>query len=409
MADSGIFWDAAAFIMDVCAFTARQMDNAVDDQSAEGMFPAAAPEPRYSNSTFQIGGGPAWSDGCIVLPWTAWRRYGDGAIIERNWRAMNRYMDFILRNNPGYLWQTQRGLDVGDDDYELDKTPKSLIATAYWAHSAKLLGEMAEAIGRTQDAARLHALFALIRQAFNVSFVKTDGTVGTGSQDCQVLALHFGLLPEKTRKSVAERLAMDVRRRGISLTTGILGTQFLLDALTDAGYADLAYGLLLRPNYPSWGYMFSRGATTIWESWSGKEAASDDAHTVSQNHFVFGSVCGFLFRRIAGIDAATPGFETINVRPVFDPRVKSGGGDYASVMGLISTNWTQNSDGSFLIKVAIPANASAYIHLPVLGTSQIYESGVDITRRHDMKVTNCGSNTAVVAIGSGRYEFVVTR
>jgi alpha-L-rhamnosidase len=413
MGDSGIFWDAAAFNMDVCALTARHMEDVVDNQASDGAFPTVAPEPHHNNANFFVSGSaPGWSDAGVILPWTVWRRYGDTAVIEQHWGAMDRYLNFILENNPDYIWRNKR-VDIGDH-LALDEisppgtapaTSCELLATAYWAHSADLLAQMAQAIGRNHDESRLRALFERIRQAFNVAYVRPDGSVGNATQTSQVLALSFGLLPQEIRSAAATKLADDIRRRGVSLTTGIVGSQFILDVLADTGFVDLAYGLLLRTEYPSWGYMVLQGATTIWESWSGKIGYDTNAIEWSHNHFALGAVSGFLFRRLAGIDAAAPGFEGIVLRPVLDLQIKRGGADYDSVMGRISTNWSQGPDGSFSLDVAIPANTSARIHLPARQGRLIWENRRDIVGRKDVRLIQRSAREAVLEVGSGSYRF----
>ena len=329
---------------------------------------------------------------------------------------MNRHVQFILDHNPNYLWRNRRGADFGDwlatdqvtfDPASARSTPKELVGTAYWAYSVDLLAQMAQAIGRAEASARLRQLFERIREAFIATYVTPEGVVGDGSQTCHVLALRFGLLPEDIRQAAGERLAADIRQRGVALTTGFLGTQFILDALTDAGFPEIAYDLLLRTDYPSWGYMLRQGATTLWESWSGEIEWEGRISKISQNHFALGSICGFIFRRVAGLDAAAPGFETIVIRPTRDPRVKKGGGDYDSVMGRISTDWIQAPDGSFMLDVTIPANATAHIHLPAQRNSWIEEGGKEISLCEDMRVLKRFDHEAVIEVGSGRYRFLV--
>jgi alpha-L-rhamnosidase len=419
-AEANVFWDAAAFNMDVAAFTTRQMGNVIDEQAANGAFHGVL-GPRHGNSLSLVSGGPVLADGAIVLPWTVWRRYGDLEIIEQNWDAMNRHLQFVLTHNSDHLWRKERGFGgmIGEwlalataeqREFSVDPGPETsmdLIATACWARSTDLLAQMSRAIGRTQDAVRLRALFESIRRAFNEAFVKSDGTVGTGTQTSYIIALGFGMLPLDKRRNAAELLAADVRRRGVSLTTGAHFTAYSLDVLAEAGFADLSYGLLLRTDFPSWGDMIGRGATTIWESWNGVGRDFGHIHKYSQNHFALGAVCGFLFRRIAGIDAAEPGFESIVVRPVFDPRVKRGGGDYDSVMGRISTDWDQSAEGGFTLGVTIPANTSARIHLPAQRNSRIEEGGREISRHSDIVMVNRLDHEAVIDVASGIYHFLV--
>jgi alpha-L-rhamnosidase len=416
MNDCGNFWDAAAFNMDVCAFSSRQMDNVVDGQLPTGAFPMLAPWAPKLGDYFGGRSPPGWGEGGIILPWMVWQRYGDVSIIERNWEAMKRHVHLVLQHNPDYLWKNNRGADFGDwlstDQATLDpasarSTPKELIGTAYWAYSVDLLAQMGQAIGRTEDVAGLRGLFKLVRQAFIATYVTPEGVVGNGSQTSYVLALKFNLLPDRSRQAAAERLASDIRARGVALTTGFLGTQFVLDVLADAGFTDIAYGLLLRTDYPSWGYMLRQGATTLWESWSGETEWQGKMSKISQNHFSLGSICGFLFRRIAGIDASAPGFEKILMRFALDPRVKRGGGDYDSVMGRISTDWTQTPDGGFTLEATVPSNATARIHLPARRISRIEEDEEEISHRPDIRVLSRCDHEVVIEVGSGRYRFVV--
>jgi len=413
MGDAGVFWDAAAFNMDVAAFTRRQMDNVRADQYANGAFTLWAPavEDKPENPTAAA----AWSDGSVILPWTSWRRYGDLGIIEQNWEAMNRYLQFILDRNPDSLWKKGHGPDFGDwlaignnQFYHPDKsppTPIELITTAYWAHSADLLAQMADASGRKADAARLRAVRERVREAFISTFVQPDGRVGNGSQTSYILALKYGLVPDQLRSAAAAHLVTEIRGRGVALSTGILGTQYSLDVLADAGYPDVAYSLLLRRADPSWGFMIAHGATTMWEMWDGdlQHLHNEGSH----NHEMFGAVCGFLFRRVAGIDALEPGFERIVIRPILDPRVQRGGGDYDSITGRISTDWAHSADGRLTLNVTIPANTTAQIQIPARRNSRIEEGGQDLSRHRDMQVVQRLDHEAVIAVGSGNYRFVV--
>jgi alpha-L-rhamnosidase len=359
---------------------------------------------------------PGWADVPIILTWTAWWRYGDSAIIEQNWEAMDRHLQFVLDHNPNGIWRNKRS-DFGDwlavdwDKAETPVTSYELIGTAYWAHSTQLLAAMGEAIGRHERAAALRRLHSLIRQAFVSMFVRDDGSVGNETQTSYVLALKFGLLPDDLRPKAAAQLVADIRRRGGALSTGFLGTQYILDVLADSGYAEVALDLLLRTEYPSWGYMIARGGTTMWESWNEKIKSGSREGIIrnSYNHCPLGAVSGFLFRRVAGIDAAAPGFASIVIRPLLDHRIAQGGGDYDSVMGRISTRWTRNENGALALDVTAPVNTTARVHLPAGRNSRIAEGGIDVALRDDMRLINRADAGAVIEIGSGTYRFVVSQ
>ncbi len=147
--------------------------------------------------------------------------------------------------------------------------------------------------------------------------MRADGTVGSGSQTSYVLALKFGLVPDNLKTAAFNRLADDVASRGNHLSTGFLGTPFLLNVLEDGGRADLAHKLLVQDSYPSWGYMLSRGGTTIWERWDGirPDGSLQDAGMNSFNHFGLGSIGDWLYDEVGGLAPLEPGYKKQLVAP----------------------------------------------------------------------------------------------
>jgi alpha-L-rhamnosidase len=424
LGDAGIFWDAAAFNMDVAAFTRRFMGDVRDAQGKGGAFAdfnpktfkvhlsedgklSALPDWTDVKSGRETGASPGWADGGILLPWTVWRRYGDTEIIEENWQVMARYLQFVADSNPQFIWRNDRGSDYGDwlalDAKNLvdATTPKDLVATAIWANSVACMAEMANATARTSEECSYRALWANISAAFQRNFIAADGTVGNASHTSYILALRFNLVPDALRSAAAAKLAEDITRRGTLLSTGFLGTPHSLDVLADAGYCDLVYSLLLRTDFPSWGYMVSKGATTIWESWDA------DVDKKSLNHYALGAVCGFIFRRIAGIAPLEPGFRKIEVRPLFDPRVRRGGGKYDSVLGRIVTQWQQLETGGLTLDLTVPPNAKALVYLPATQGMKVTESRQPISGNGDIREVSRTKQQAIVEVASGNYRFEV--
>jgi alpha-L-rhamnosidase len=399
--EMAIFGETACYLMDVRNFFSNHVDNTVDGQAEDGSLPIYAPRPRYANLFPQAAGdAPGWGDTVIWLAWQCWRHYGDTALIERNWEAMNRFSRFVVDNNPHFLWLNKRVFDFGDW-LSFEPTPNDLFATAIWARSTAHLAEMAAAVGRREEAARLIALRARIQDAFITEFIKADGTIGNGSQTSYALSLAFDLVPHMLRTKAASRLAAAIRKRSPQgLTTGTWGTRFILDVLADTGHPDLAYDLVTSTSLPSWGYMVRRGATAVWEKWDGE--------TGTLNQPGLGSIGGFLFKRFAGIEPGAPGFEKVIVRLLADPRLRSGGGEYRSVRGLIATDWQRPSDGEFVLEVAIPPNTNANIHLPARPTSRLMEGGEPILGRPDLFLANQFEHETVIAVGSGTYRFSVS-
>lgn len=406
--DAMVFWDAAAFNMDVAAFTRRYLRDMRDAQGPQGEYPDYAPSGwrDYSNGT-----SPGWADAGVILPWTVWQRYGDTAIIAEHWQSMTRYLDYLRANNPDLIWRNKRGYDYGDwvafDAKEAgdETTPKALIATAMWQRSAAKLAEMAAATGRAAEAKSYAALAADVARAFQREFVRADGSVGNGSHCGYILALHFGLVPEGLRAAAAAKLAADIRRRGTLISTGFLGTPYSLDALADTGQESLVYDLLLRTALPSWGHMIAAGATTIWERWN---ADTSNAEMNSYNHYALGAVNGFVFRRIAGIDPVAPGFARWRFDPVLDPRVPRGGARYDSPMGRIETAWELAPDSRFTARLHVPANTVAELHLPATSADRVREGGQPLARAANIAVKGMQGSRLVVEAGSGDYAFSMT-
>ena len=403
--DAHVFWDAAAFNMDVAAFTERFTGDIRDAQGPRGEFPDYAPA---GWADLGLGASAGWADAGVMLPWTVWKRYGDTAIVDQNWAAMTRYLAFIHDNNPDLIWRKERGYDFGDW-VALDAvnpgdetTPKTLIATAFWKHSVDGMADMAAGSARKPDAVRYRDLAARITDAFQREFVRPDGSMGNGSQAGYILALRFGLVPEDLRAAATGHLVADIERRGKLLSTGFLGTPFSLDALADNDRDATVYDLLLRTEFPSWGYMIRKDATTIWERWNGDVG---NVAMNSFNHYALGAVTGFVFRRIAGIEPTKQGFLTFRFDPVLDARVPKGGGDYDSILGRISTDWELKPDGGFDLHLVVPTNARAEVHIPAGSVDQVREKGLPLDKVAGVAVRGVEGDRLVLEVGSGDYRF----
>ncbi|MDV6331173.1 alpha-L-rhamnosidase [Asticcacaulis sp. 201] len=406
MGDANVFWDAASFNMDVAAFTQRWTADIRDAQYDNGAYSNVTPNTLVDIASNTAS--PGWADAGVVLPWTAWRRYGDTAIIDQNWDAMVLYLDYIQAHSEDHIWNKGHGWDFGDwlafDAKNPDDptTPKDLIGTAMAKHSTEALADMAKATGRAGAAETYAVLANDIRSAFIARFVKADGTVGNDSQTSYILALAYDLVPEGLRAASAGKLLENIKRRGNMLTTGFLGTPASLDVLANFGYDSTVYDLLLRTDYPSWGHMIVAGATTTWERWN---SDAGDRSMNSFNHYALGAVIGFVYRRIAGIEPIEPGFKTFRVNPVLDQRIKSGGGDYDSRNGRISTDWSVETNGVFSLRVTVPANATAQIYLPTKDPTKVWESGRALSNRHDLRLLGSDEERLIVEVGSGTYSF----
>jgi len=408
MGDAGVFWRTGSYNFDIAAFSQKFIQDIVDAQTSQGAFTNVSPNTlpfagggTEGTSAWNEGmvGAPGWGDAGVIVPWTTWIQYGDRAVIEENWDAMQRWMEFIHTRNPDFIRRKGVGPNFADWLAPDQNTNKDLLATAYWALIANMMAQMANALGKGEDAQRYEELTSNIRAAFQKEYIRDDGQVGTGTQTSYVVALYTKMAPAALEPLLVDKLVNDIEAHNWHLSTGFLGTPFLLFTLADHGRSDVAYRLLLNDTYPSWGYMLSKGATTWWERWNGD---TGDPAMNSYNHYAFGSVIAWVYRYAAGIDttAAAPGFKEIVVHPHLDERMTSARAEYDSIYGKIVSDWTGAAARPFSLHVTIPANTSAKVYLPGGAGAHVTEGGNPIESQSE-------GGALVVRVGSGDYRFEV--
>ncbi len=399
--DAQVYCRSATYNMDVSAFFTKWLRDLEDDQLDSGAFPDFAPLP------FKVGPGysPAWMDAGIICPWTIYQVYGDSRIITDHWAAMEKLMDFQLKRSKGYLCPAD-GNSFGDWLAFGKETPKDFIATVYFAYDAKLMTEMAQAIGRVNDMKKYKVLYEKIRDALLKTYIAKDGRVKGETQSTYTMLLDMGLLPKDLQPKAVRHLVRLIKANNNHLATGFLGIKHLLPVLTRWGYIDLAYELLTKTTFPSWGYPIVNGATTIWERWNSytKEKGFETPEMNSFCHYAFGSVCEWLFRRMAGIDMLEAGFQQILIKPIPSKQIPKISASYDSIYGTIQTAWAIESR-KFTLDVSIPANTTAKVYLPTNEPDTITESGKPVDSSRSIEFDAIEDHRSVLNIGSGSYHF----
>ncbi len=222
-------------------------------------------------------------------------------------------------------------------------------------------------LGREADAAAYAARAAEVRAAFASEYVDENGDLPVRLQGVYVLALAFDMVPVERRPAAAARLVELIRARGGRLDTGFLSTPYLLDVLWDHGHHDVARSLLWQSEMPSWLYEVDRGATTIWESW---DAISPDGEIrpMSFNHYAPGSVDDWLYRRVAGIRATSPGFRTAVIEPDFDAGLDSARAHVGTPYGRLGVEWTRTGDAASAT-VEVPFGVAVTLVTPAMSAA----------------------------------------
>jgi len=396
LADAQIFAPTASRNADVSAFFARWLRDVVDGQDSDGAFRDVAPVISVSREA-----APAWGDAGVIIPWHLWRTYGDRRVLDDCFEAMLAWVRHVHRHNPELRWRHRTGNSFGDWLQVDATTPRDVLATAYFARSAQLVARAAEVLGRFDEANELWALHTGIRAAFIDSYVDDDGAVEGGTQTGYLLALGFGLLPERLVPAAVEHLAADIEKRDYRLTTGFVGVALLCPVLADHGRADLAYALLLQEEYPSWGYSIRHGATTIWERWDGwtDHAGFQSPAMNSFNHYSLGSVGDWLYGRVAGIDQ-TPGsvgYRELLLRPLPGGHLTWARAEQETVRGRVACGWSVDA-GRITVSVTVPPGSTALLEIPTNDPESVREDG-------GLRVFGAESSAAGVTLrlASGRY------
>ncbi len=363
--DAQTYARSATYNADTAAFYTKWLDDLEEAQRPNGAYPDYAPYPMQHGSA-EYSWGTAWMDAGIIVPYTVFKAYGDTRVIERHWDSMVRFMDFRKKLSPD-LRGTKKGNAWGDWLSIGSTTPLEFVDAAYFAYSAKLMGEMAAATGKQFDT----SLYDRIRAAFQKDYIKPDCSLSVNTQTAYVLALKYDLIPATCRQASADKLAALIAANQYHMTTGFLGTYPLLPVLSATGHHDLAVRMFQSREFPSWGYEVANGANSVWERWDSftKEGGIHEPSMNSFSHYSFGAVVEWMFKTYAGIDTDQPGYKTITIRPGGATKgwVRS---EYDSIRGKIVCNW-RNEGGRYELDVTIPANTRATVLLPTAGAKPV--------------------------------------
>ncbi|GAA3349326.1 alpha-L-rhamnosidase [Amorphoplanes nipponensis] len=397
LADAQVFAPTATRNADVSAFFARWMRDVVDGQDDDGAFRDVAPV-----LVLDREGAPAWGDAGVIIPWLLWRTYGDRRVLERSFPAMAAWVGHIHRHNPELLWQHRTGNSYGDWLQVEADTPRDVLATAYFAHSTRIVADAADVLGL--PSAEHRALHAAIRARFIETYVGADGTVEGGTQTAYLLALAFDLLPPELVEAAVEHLAADIEKRGNRLTTGFVGVSLLGPVLTEHRRADLAYALLHQEEFPSWNYSIRHGATTIWERWDGwtEHGGFQSAAMNSFNHYSLGSIGDWLYGRVAGIDQApdSVAYRELRLRPTPGGQLTWARAEQETARGPVACGWSLDGD-RLTVTATVPPGCTAVLEIPTCDPGSVRENEAPVTARPS-------AGGATLRLVSGRYTFTAT-
>ncbi len=396
--------EEAIYNFDMAAFYTNFLRDIRDVQDEKGTITDTVPHVWGSRPA-----DPAWGTAYPLIAWYMYQYYGDKRILEEHYDGIKKYVEFLrTREEDGLVRFSYYG-----DWVAVDKAPGSIVSSFYYYYDVRVLADMANVLGKEEDAKAYAELAEKIKTAFHREYFDPNTkNYADGSQTANTLALFLGLAPETDRGAVWGNLFNNIVYKNNShLTTGIIGTKYIMELLTSSGNSDLAYDIAAQTTYPSWGYMIENGATTLWELWQLRQGPSMNSH----NHPMFGSVGSWLYKALAGINLAADsvGFEKIRIAPQMVRDLRYAAGSTKTPRGLVSSSWSRD-ERSVKLAVVVPVGSEAECILPkfnlrntvlkegdgVIWDGQGFRSGVPGVRNVEER-----QGRVVIEVGSGRYAF----
>ncbi|WP_084614695.1 alpha-L-rhamnosidase [Nakamurella lactea] len=368
--DLQVFAPTAAFLFDCAGTLSSWLTDLRVEQTDDGCVPVVVPDVLAASAAAPVCG---WGDAATVVPMTLFERYGDLVTLRRSYPSMRSWVDAVTAASDSKgLWTG--GFQFGDwldptappEDALRAKADPDIVATAYRYRSISLLVQAAKALGLADEADHYGRLAQEVALAFRAEYLTPGGRIVSDAPTVYAMALEWGLIDsDSQRRAAAQRLADLVRINGFCIATGFLGTPLLCDALTNNGFAHLAYQLLLQTECPSWLFPITMGATTIWERWD--SMASDGTINTpimtSFNHYALGAVADWLHRQVAGLAPGEPGYRRLTVAPQVGGGLRHASAGLDTPYGTARTAWSLRDD-TFELTVTVPVGVHAQIWLP---------------------------------------------
>ncbi|MGC0249930.1 family 78 glycoside hydrolase catalytic domain [Pseudactinotalea sp. Z1748] len=367
--DIQVFSPTATTLFDSGAFLAAWLkDVAAEQQGLGGVCPFVVPQ------VLPDGGRPAaaWGDAATVVPTVLAERFDDRRALAEQYPSMRAWVDVMAeRAGENLLWQGdfQFG-DWLDPDAPPEspgdaKTEKDLVASAHLIRSARIVAETAALLGDADGASRYADLAERARQAFLAEYAVPVHRLTSDTQTAYSMAICYELVDGEARQAMGDRLAELVAEAGDTIRTGFVGTPIICDALTRTGHADTAGRLLLQTAVPSWLYAVTMGATTIWERWDSMlpDGTINPGQMTSFNHYAFGAVADWLYRCLAGLAPAAPGYRRIRIAPTPVAGIDDAAARVETPYGMAEAGWAVQ-DGMLTVRATVPPNTSAVVALP---------------------------------------------
>ena len=366
--DINAFAPTATFLYDVRGVLASWLADLALEQREFGKVPWTVPH-ALPNPPEVVA---LWSDVAVNLPWALYQEYGDVRHLTDAYESMTAYVRQVaglLDEND--LWSS--GFQFGDwldpatpaSNPMAGRTDRYLVANAYFSRSVRQLAQIARILDRPGDADEFAELAERVVAAFRREFITPSGRMVDDTETAYSLAICFDLLEPAQRDYAGSRLAALVTANGYRIATGFAGTPHVTDALSQCGYLEVAYRLLMETDCPSFLYPVRMGATTIWERWDSvlPDGTLNSTGMTSLNHYALGAMSDWIHRTVGGLERIAPGYERVRIAPRPGGNLTQADITHDTRHGRISVSWAI-ADSRFSLRVSIPEGITAIVSLP---------------------------------------------
>jgi len=413
MGDAQLAAEEAIFNFDMARFYTKYLRDIQLAQKEDGSLSDVVPPywPIYPAD-------PAWGAAYAVILWYMYWYYGNIRVLKDHYESLKNYIEFLSNNAKNNIVSV--GGKYGDWCPPMSivskRTPLDLVSTWYYYHDTLLFSKIAEILGNDIDFNKYTEKAKEIKDDFNREFlmrtykyIRTSFADRAISQTSNVLPLYLNMVPEEKEKSILNYLIDAIRGHyDYHVDTGIVGTRYIFEVLTDNGYPEIAYKMINQNSFPGYGYMIKEGATTLWERWEKLESSGMNSH----NHIMLGSVDTWFYKTLAGIKSLTPGWETFRIKPFISEDMNYAQASLNTIKGLIYSAWEKN-DLNIKLTIIVPVGCDAEVWVPIKEENPIIKEGNTIIWDNEEKKSGHLGITfqskmddyVVFNIGSGYYEF----
>ncbi len=403
-----------SFLFDNSRLYAKWLDDIKDAQKENGSIPDIAPAfwDRYADNV-------TYPSAFILIPEMLRRQYGDMKSLEKQYPAMKKWVlymwntynenDLVLKDNYGDWCVPPESLDLIWSKDPNRITEGGLLASAYYYYCLNLMKHYAELLNIPSDAGEYKSIADKVHVAFNKKYYNADKkTYANNTVTANLLPLSFGLVPAEDKEEIFTNIRGRLKEFDDHVNSGIIGGMWLMRGLTDNGAVELAYKLATNRTYPSWGYMMEKGATTIWELWNGD--AANPMMNSGNHQMLLGDLLIWYYENLAGIksDSKEVAFKKVIMNPVFPEGLDYVDASLDTKYGLVKSSWKKTAKG-LEWNITIPPNAKAEVYFPTTDIDKIKEGGKRIKPSLNKGVDDKTKDKLMLSIGSGTYQFTLTK